>query len=197
MAEITRLCGYLPLAIGMLARQLHHHPAWTVEDLAADLAATRDRLAADARREPVGRRRVRPVLPGPRPGQQRLFRRLGLHPGADIDAYAAAALTAPTSPPARRDLDALYDHYLLTEPARGRYRLHDLIREHARTLAAADPADREPAPWTGCWITTPTPRRSPRRSLARRTRPARPQRSRAGRGSRPWTTAQGAGLGPV
>jgi hypothetical protein len=29
VAEITRLCGYLPLAIGMVARQLHHHPAWT------------------------------------------------------------------------------------------------------------------------------------------------------------------------
>jgi hypothetical protein len=27
--EITRLCGYLPLAIGMLARQLRHHPART------------------------------------------------------------------------------------------------------------------------------------------------------------------------
>ncbi len=26
--EITRLCGFLPLAIGMVARQLHHHPAW-------------------------------------------------------------------------------------------------------------------------------------------------------------------------
>jgi tetratricopeptide (TPR) repeat protein len=31
VAEIIRLCGYLPLAIGMLARQLHHHPAWTRE----------------------------------------------------------------------------------------------------------------------------------------------------------------------
>ena len=26
--SINRLCGHLPLAIGMLARQLHHHPAW-------------------------------------------------------------------------------------------------------------------------------------------------------------------------
>ena len=42
---IARLCGYLPLAIGMLASQLRHHPAWTVAGLAADLAAARDRLA--------------------------------------------------------------------------------------------------------------------------------------------------------
>ena len=45
VGEITRLCGYLPLAIGMLASQLRHHPAWTAAGLAADLAAARDRLA--------------------------------------------------------------------------------------------------------------------------------------------------------
>ena len=92
VGEITRLCGYLPLAIGMLARQLRHHPAWTAAGLAADLAAARDRLALMRGREPVGRGRVRPVLPDLPGGQQRLFRRLGLHPGPDIDAYAAAAL---------------------------------------------------------------------------------------------------------
>jgi len=43
--QITRLCGYLPLAIGMLARQLRHRPARTGSELAADLAAACDRLA--------------------------------------------------------------------------------------------------------------------------------------------------------
>ena len=32
VGEITRLCGYLPLAIGMLASQLRHHPAWTAAE---------------------------------------------------------------------------------------------------------------------------------------------------------------------
>src|SRR5262249_55110645 len=41
---------------------------------------------------------------------------------------------------ARRGLDDLYDQHLLTEPTHGRYQLHDLLREHARTLAAADNA---------------------------------------------------------
>src|SRR5580658_7462054 len=31
--EINRLCGRLPLAIGMLARQLHHHPTWSAARL--------------------------------------------------------------------------------------------------------------------------------------------------------------------
>jgi tetratricopeptide (TPR) repeat protein len=39
---------------------------------------------------------------------------------------------------ARRGLGSLYDQHLLAEPAPGRYRLHDLLREHARALAAAD-----------------------------------------------------------
>ena len=80
------------------------------------------------------------------PEQQRLFRRLGLHPGTDIDAYAGAALDEIDLDEARRSLDALYNHYLIAGPARGRYRLRDLMREHASTLAAADPpADRAAA----------------------------------------------------
>ncbi len=70
--------------------------------------------------------------------QQRLFRRLGLHPGTDIDAYAAAALDGTNLGTSRRGLEALYDQYLLSEPAQGRYRMHDLIREHARALAGRD-----------------------------------------------------------
>ena len=64
----------------------------------------------------------------------------------DIDAYAAAALGDTDLAAARRHLEALYDQYLIAEPARGRYRLHDLIREHARALAATDePAVQEAA----------------------------------------------------
>jgi tetratricopeptide (TPR) repeat protein/transcriptional regulator with XRE-family HTH domain len=145
--EITRLCGYLPLAIGMLARQLHHHPAWTPSDLAADLAAARDRLElmqAENLSVAAAFNLSYEDLTG---AQRRLFRRLGLHPGADIDAYAAAALDDIDLATARRHLDGLYDHYLLTEPTRGRYRMHDLIREHAHGLAALDDpeGDREDA----------------------------------------------------
>ena len=142
VGEITRLCGYLPLAIGMLARQLSQHPAWTAGDLAASLAAARDRLAA-MRAENLSVAAAFDLsyadLP---PARQRLFRRLGLIPGPSFDAYAAAALDDITLDQARRGLEDLYDQHLITEPAPGRYLLHDLLREHARTLAAADdPAD--------------------------------------------------------
>ena len=141
-AELTRLCGYLPLAIGMLARQLHHHPAWTAADLAADLAAEAGRLELMVAENLSVAAAFDLSYQDLNPGQQRLFRRLGVHPGTDIDAYAAAALDGTDLAAARRHLDGLYDHYLLAEPARGRYRLHDLLAEHARALAfAGDPAD--------------------------------------------------------
>jgi hypothetical protein len=100
VAEITRLCGYLPLAIGMVARQLHHHPAWTLSGRAAELAAARDRLELMATENLSVDAAFNLSYADLTPGQQRLFRRLGLHPGADIDGYAAAALTTSTPPPA-------------------------------------------------------------------------------------------------
>ena len=140
--EITRLCGCLPLAIGMLARQLYHHPAWTVAGLAAELAAATGRLELLVTENLSVAAAFDLSYADLAPDQQRLFRRLALHPGTDIDPYAAAAVDGTGLAAARRGLDALYDQHLLTEPAPGRYRMHDLIREHARALAGRlDPGD--------------------------------------------------------
>ena len=149
VAEIVRLCGFLPLAIGMVARQLYHHPAWSVAGRAAELAAARDRLELMAA-ENVSVAAAFDLSYADLAGdQQRLFRRLGLHPGADVDAYAAAALDGTDLEAARRGLEALYDQYLLAEPAQGRYRMHDLIREHARALAGRADPDRDRDQATG------------------------------------------------
>jgi tetratricopeptide (TPR) repeat protein/transcriptional regulator with XRE-family HTH domain len=144
--EIARLCGYLPLAIGMLARQLRHHPARSGAELAAGLEAARDRLAV-IRAENLSVAAAFDLSHQDlTPAQQRLFCRLGLAPGPDIDAYAAAALDDTSVATARSQLDELYDHHLITEPAPGRYLLHDLLREYARALAAAaDPVDSRTA----------------------------------------------------
>jgi LuxR family transcriptional regulator, maltose regulon positive regulatory protein len=143
VAELARLCGYLPLAVGMVARQLYHHPAWSVAGRAAELAAARDRLQLMAT-ENVSVAAAFDLSYADLTGeQQRLFRRLGLHPGAEFDAYAAAALDGTGLAEARRGLEGLYDQYLLTEPAGGRYRMHDLIREHARALAGRVDPDRD------------------------------------------------------
>lgn len=143
---IAEQCSRLPLAIGMLARQLHHHPAWTAAQVAGDLAAAQNRLDLLE----TGTASVAAAFDlsyaDLTEDQQRLFRRLGLHPGTDVDSYAAAALADIDVTAARRRLSALYEHYLLTETTSGRYCLHDLIREHARIKVAADQAsDRDAA----------------------------------------------------
>ncbi|MBF6332978.1 ATP-binding protein [Nocardia transvalensis] len=141
VADIVRSCGYLPLAIVLLAGRLAHHPTWTIPGLAAEFATTHDRLG----KLDTGHRAVHAAfttsyadLP---PDRQHLFRRLALHPGPDLDAYAVAALNNIPLSAARRALDDLYTDHLIDETAPGRYRLHDLLREYARTLSADDPID--------------------------------------------------------
>jgi transcriptional regulator with XRE-family HTH domain len=174
VSEIIRLCGYLPLAIGMLARQLHHHPAWTASGLAADLAAARDRLEMLTAENLSASAAFDLSYQDLTQAQRHLFRRLGLHPGTDLDAYTSAALAGVDLATARRGLAALYDQYLLAEPARGRYRFHDLIRAHAQALAATDQAAESAAAerrLVGYYLHTA---RAASRHLARRTPTPRP-----------------------
>jgi tetratricopeptide (TPR) repeat protein/transcriptional regulator with XRE-family HTH domain len=140
-AEIVQLCGFLPLAIGMLASQLRHHPARAAAQMAASLEGARDRLALMHAESLSVAAAFDLSYQDLSPSQQRLFRRLGLVPGPTVDAYATAALAELSLDDARCHLDELYDQHLLGESAPGRYRLHDLLREHARALATADAPD--------------------------------------------------------
>ena len=125
----------------MLASQLRHHPAWPAAGLAADLAAAKDRLALMHAENLSVAAAFDLSYADLTAGPQRLFRRLGLVPGPSFDRYAAAALDGTSAGEARRHLGELYDQHLIIELAPGRYELHDLLREHARALAAAgDPA---------------------------------------------------------
>ena len=137
MPELTRLAGYLPLAIWLLARVYAKHPSWTLADLADETTASLLTLAAEkasvAAAFEVSYRDLAP-------GQQRFFRRLGLHPGTTIDGYAAAALAGIALPEAIRQLDALHSEGLLTESGYRRYGMHDLIRRYIQDRAATDPA---------------------------------------------------------
>lgn len=139
VATIAGLCGYLPLAISLMAGQLKYHASWTAAGLAADLAAAGDRLALmTAENESVGAAFAL-TFQNLAPDLQRLFRRLGLHVGADLDVYAAAALDGATPDKTRGRLNRLFGYHLVNEPGHGRYRCHELIREQSRLLAADDP----------------------------------------------------------
>ncbi|MFI7078840.1 hypothetical protein ACIBO1_16235 [Micromonospora sp. NPDC049903] len=76
---------------------------------------------------------------------QRLVRYLGLHPGPDFDADAAAALCNLTLVQVRRGLGELRDRRLVVRCG-SRYRFPDRVAEHVRRLALAESAvDRSAA----------------------------------------------------
>jgi tetratricopeptide (TPR) repeat protein len=140
VAELVQLCGYLPLAISLLAAKLDPEPRWTVTDLLDGLRTAHDRLA-QMRAEDTAVAAALDMsyrnLPGAR---RRYFRRLGLHPGVDVDAYAGAALDGVGLTESRQHLEALYQDHLLDQPELGRYRMHDLVAEYVRALCGKDPA---------------------------------------------------------
>jgi transcriptional regulator with XRE-family HTH domain len=73
----------------------------------------------------------------------------GLHPGPDLDAYAAAALTATTLNQARQLLDVLARAHLIQPTGPGRHGMHDLLRAYAAEQAAdQDGPDEEQAALT-------------------------------------------------
>ncbi len=116
---------------------------WRRPDRSARSAQSRRRVGRVHRRDPQRCGGVRPLLSTPiRPVEQLLFRSLGLSPGPEIDAYAAAALLDTDPGSADLLVQRLADQSLLTGVSPGRYHLHDLIRAHARTLGAAH--DPEP-----------------------------------------------------
>jgi tetratricopeptide (TPR) repeat protein/DNA-binding SARP family transcriptional activator len=137
LEQLVELCGRLPLAIRIAAARLRSHPSWRLSNLVERLRDQRHRLGELA----AGQRSVVAALDLSyehlNADQQQAYGLLGLHPGGEFDAYAAAALFGSTLPHATRMLDHLLEAHLLQEPMPGRYRFHDLIRAHA--AATADP----------------------------------------------------------
>ena len=136
IALLVELCGHLPLAIGLVAGRLRSHPAWTASDMARTLQDAQDGLS-ELQAEDVAVEAAFALsyhhLPADR---QRLFRRLGRHPGPEIDAPLAAVLDGTDVATVRAGLEALYNDHLIEEPRPGRYRFHHLIRSFARALPA-------------------------------------------------------------
>ncbi|TNH31043.1 tetratricopeptide repeat protein [Micromonospora orduensis] len=134
--EVVRRCGHLPLAIRLAGARLAHRPRWRIADLAERLISRRDPLAEfEAGERSVGRAFALSYAQVS-PAAQRAFRLLGLHPGVRFDRAVAAALTEQPLPEAQDLLDELVDANLVEETVPGRYRLHDLVREYARSLVA-------------------------------------------------------------
>jgi DNA-binding SARP family transcriptional activator/tetratricopeptide (TPR) repeat protein len=140
-AALAAQCGRLPLAMRVAAELAVARRAASLASLAADLADQQGRLdllqaGGDARTA------VRAVfswsLRHLDPGAVRAFRLLGSHPGPDLEPGAAAALTGTSLDQAGQVLGRLTRAHLIQATGAGRYAMHDLLRDYARELAAAE-----------------------------------------------------------
>lgn len=141
VAAIVALCGYLPLAVSIVASRFHNRPAWTLDHLIVRLSDERQRLAELS----LGDRSVSALFEvsyrNLSAAQRRLYRVLGrvVRFGADVDASTAAVLTNTSEAEADRLLEELFDVHMLRQRTAGRYYFHELLHEYARTVGAEEP----------------------------------------------------------
>ena len=138
-AELVMLCARLPLALNIAAARAAARPDHPLAAVAAGLARRTGRLDALDTGEPASSARTvfswsyrnlsQPAA--------RMFRLLGLHPGPDITAAAAASLAGIPAGQARRCLDELTATHLVAEQVPGRFSFHDLLRAYAREQAGS------------------------------------------------------------
>ena len=131
--ELAQLCARLPLALSVVVARAAAQPRLPVSALTAELAELAGRLDALDAGDPTAN--VRTVISLSyqhlSDGAARMFRLLGLHPGPDITAPAAASLAAATLSQARQALRELARASLIGEHVPGRYAFHDLLRSYA------------------------------------------------------------------
>jgi DNA-binding SARP family transcriptional activator len=143
---LARYCARLPLALRVAAERAAASPGLSLADVTSELADQQERLdlldAAGDRLTAV--RAVFSWSVRHLDGEAaRAFRLLGLHPGADFDAYAAAALTDTTLRQARWLLDRLARAHLIQPAGTGRYGMHGLLRAYAADQAADQDSEQE------------------------------------------------------
>ncbi|TSB19088.1 tetratricopeptide repeat protein [Streptomyces benahoarensis] len=151
LAELARYCARLPLALRIAAERAASHPYLRLDDLISDLrdeSALWDTLSTGIDEEAEA---VRSVFAWSYRAlsahSARLFRLLGLHPGAEFGLAAAAALGDLPHHRARQLLDDLVGTHLLEQTAPDRFQFHDLLRAYATDLVQTEetPAHRAAA----------------------------------------------------
>jgi DNA-binding SARP family transcriptional activator/tetratricopeptide (TPR) repeat protein len=136
-AQLAGLCARLPLALRIAAELTAARPGVPLAGLVAEFEADRLHLL-DAGEDRADVRAVFSWSLRQQPDDvAAAFALLGLHPGTDLDEYAAAALTGTNPGQARRVLGRLHRASLVQASGPGRYGMHDLLREYAREQAAA------------------------------------------------------------
>ncbi|WIX90427.1 BTAD domain-containing putative transcriptional regulator [Amycolatopsis sp. DG1A-15b] len=141
--ELLACCGGFPLALSIVAGRALAHPGLPLAQLAAELSEA----------GPAGLDEGDPATDlsavlswsyrALDEDQARMFALLGIAPGPDISAAAAACLTGLPRSPARALLRSLEQASLVTRDRHDRFHMHDLVRRYATDRAAVDLPDTE------------------------------------------------------
>jgi DNA-binding SARP family transcriptional activator/tetratricopeptide (TPR) repeat protein len=136
VSELIARSAGLPLALAIVAARAASRPEFALTMLARELRQAENLDAFDGGDAAAD---VRSVLSWSYQtlsvDAARLFRLLGLHPGPDASAAAAASIAGLPVVATRRLLTELIRAQLLTEPVPGRYSCHDLLRAYAAEQA--------------------------------------------------------------
>ncbi|MHB9860035.1 NB-ARC domain-containing protein [Streptomyces sp. YIM S03343] len=148
--RLVELCGGLPVALQIVAARLVTVDGLTLTELAAELDDEAGRLAGMALEgEETSVSAVLGssyrLLP---PDAARLYRLLGWLPVGIFDAGVAAVAADIDTRSAKRLLGVLVKASLAETMGDGRYRMHDLVRLHARERAAEEEPEPEQAALT-------------------------------------------------
>ena len=147
--DIARLCGRLPLALGIVAALLSDDPELPLAEVAVSLREATTRLSELSYHENLAVRAAFDLSHARLGGAEaKLFRLLSLNPGRQVSGEAAAALVGLPPRDTKKLLNGLCRAHMIEhgEP-RGWYRFHDLLRLYAAERAATDEPedDREAA----------------------------------------------------
>lgn len=137
-ADVSELCGGLPLALRIAANYLAARPELALAEYAATLADRHQRLDALAAPDGVSVRAVFALsVDSLDEASARALRLCALTPGPTFSEAAVAALLDTDLPATAAVLDRLRGQHLLEPAGPGRYQLHDLMRAYAAERAEA------------------------------------------------------------
>ncbi len=133
--QLVDLCAGLPLALCVAGARVALRPRRPLTRLVDELNDERRRLDALSVSDDLSVRTTFDLAyAGLSPAQQRVYRAMGTHPGVLFGPEVVAAATGAS---AESLIEELVDASLVEEVADDRYRLHDLVRVHARDQAGA------------------------------------------------------------
>lgn len=143
--QVITLCARLPLALAIAAASCVTRPDIPVAGVAAQLRDSAGALealnSADTSTD------IRSVFSWSyhalSPAAARLFRALGLHPGPDLSAPAAASLAGVAPAAVRPLLAELIQANLLAQPNPDRYGFHDLLWTYAADRAQTEESQQQ------------------------------------------------------